>query len=104
MSAKQNPGVGDTGAVLTIDDTSLKSATATANCRNVQDLTARSSAFTNFVLAQARCVRARASLAVNEIDFVGVALRGGFIGPNTAVAWLEETGVSLVVPSSLEAA
>jgi hypothetical protein len=41
-----------------------------------------------FLLAHLRCARARAQLAVVEIDAIGIALKGGFIGSGEAWQWL----------------
>jgi hypothetical protein len=43
---------------------------------------------TAFLLAVLRCGALRARLVACEIDAIGIALRGGMIDPDTAVAWL----------------
>jgi hypothetical protein len=45
-----------------------------------------------YVLAELRCARKRAQLALNEIDRIGMALKGGVIDSDTALEWLAETG------------
>jgi hypothetical protein len=47
----------------------------------------------SFVLAQLRCGALRARLAACEIDAIVIALRGGMIDPETAVASLHDCGV-----------
>ena len=47
----------------------------------------------SFVLAQLRCAALRARLSACEIDAIGVALRGGMIDADIAVAWLHECGL-----------
>ena len=48
---------------------------------------------TAYLLAELRCAALRARLAACEIDAIGIALRGGMIDPDTAVAWLHDCGV-----------
>jgi hypothetical protein len=48
---------------------------------------------TAYLLAALRCAALRARLAACEIDSIGVALCGGLIDPDTAVAWLHDCGV-----------
>jgi hypothetical protein len=43
-----------------------------------------------FVLAELRVAALRARLVAAEIDMVGVALRGGLLGPDDAVHWLDQ--------------
>jgi hypothetical protein len=45
-----------------------------------------------FVLAQLECAGLRARLLVADIDSAAVALRGGFIDPDTAMEWMGEIG------------
>jgi hypothetical protein len=47
----------------------------------------------SFLISQLGCATLRARLAACEIDSIGVALRGGLIDPETAVAWLHDCGV-----------
>jgi hypothetical protein len=42
------------------------------------------------VLAQLRVSSLRCKLCANEIDTIGVALKGGFISPECAVEWLSD--------------
>jgi hypothetical protein len=46
-----------------------------------------------FLLAEIRCLSLRAKLTANELDSVGVALRGGFIDAECAVEWIDEIGL-----------
>ena len=48
---------------------------------------------TAYLLAELRCAALRARLVACEIDAIGIALRGGLIDPETAVAWLHDCGV-----------
>jgi hypothetical protein len=45
-----------------------------------------------YTLAELRCARKRAQLALNEIDRIGIALKTNLIDPDTALEWLAETG------------
>jgi hypothetical protein len=56
--------------------------------------------FTDHVLRELRCTELRARLAVNEIQFVGVALKGGLIDPNAALAHLHEIGALHLIEAS----
>jgi hypothetical protein len=40
-----------------------------------------------YVLGVLRCAALRARLAVNEIQFISTALRGGLISPEAAIEW-----------------
>ena len=63
--------------------------------------TASSTGFANYLARELRCAGLRARIAVNEIQFAGVALKGGLIDPNTAMEHLAEAGVlDLIIPSS----
>jgi hypothetical protein len=55
--------------------------------------TAVSSTFANYVLAEIRCAALRARLMANELNTMGVALKGGLIDTNAALAHLHEVGV-----------
>lgn len=46
-----------------------------------------------FLLAAMRCGRMRISLLLNEIDQIGIALKGNMITHDGAVAWLDECGL-----------
>jgi hypothetical protein len=48
--------------------------------------------YTTFILGQIRGASLRSRLLTAEIDSIGVALRGNFIGPDDAIAWLDEAG------------
>jgi hypothetical protein len=52
-----------------------------------------SSAFTNFVLGQIRCAELRARIAANQLKATAVALSGGLIGAEAAIAMLHEAGL-----------
>lgn len=45
-----------------------------------------------YLLAALRVASMRARLYQTEIDSIGVALRGGFIGPEDAVVWVRDIG------------
>jgi hypothetical protein len=45
---------------------------------------------TEYVLSEIRVARSHASLWLNHLDTIGVALRGNLITPETAVAQLRE--------------
>jgi hypothetical protein len=62
-------------------------------------MTQLSSAFTNYLLAELKCASIRARLIVNEIDAIGVALRGNFICTDDAIAWLQEAGALGLISS-----
>jgi hypothetical protein len=65
-------------------------------------VTAISSTFTKYLLLNLRCASLKARIAVNEIQFAQVALRGGLIDPTAALAHLHEVGaLGLVIPSSV---
>ena len=53
-----------------------------------------------YLLAELRCAALRARLVACEIDAIGIALRGGLIDPETAVAWLHDCGVLHYVRSA----
>ncbi len=48
--------------------------------------------FCDYVLAELRCAVMRARLVALDIEAAGVALRGGMIDPETALAWLRDAG------------
>ena len=45
-----------------------------------------------YVLAELRTAALRSRLQTAELDMVGTALRGGLLGPEDAIAWLDELG------------
>lgn len=49
-------------------------------------------AFQEYVLAQLRCSHMRARLYVNEIELIGVALKGGIVDAETALQMMHEAG------------
>jgi hypothetical protein len=59
-----------------------------------------SSDFTTFLLAQIRCAELRARIAANELRATAVALAGGLIDGETALATLDETGLLPLVEAS----
>ena len=67
-------------------------------------MTEASSAFADFLLAQIRVAAARARLAVVEIDSIGTALAGNFISADDAIAWMDEIGATITLPSTKAAA
>jgi hypothetical protein len=75
------------------------------NSSTAKSTTAPSSGFTDFVLKQLRCVGLRTMLIGDQIDALGVALRGGIISQEMALLGLHECGaMGLIMPSSAEAA
>ncbi len=48
--------------------------------------------YRKYVLAELRCSRLRSKLITNEIETVGMALKGGLISEDDAVAWMNEIG------------
>jgi hypothetical protein len=63
-------------------------------------MSASSSGFANYLLAELRCAALRARLLTNEIQTMAIALRAGFISPDNAVAHLHEIGVLIEASSS----
>jgi hypothetical protein len=47
-------------------------------------------AYNDYLLQELRCARTRAKLIVNEIERIGVALKGGVIDADTAMIWLRD--------------
>ena len=50
-----------------------------------------------FILAALRAASARARAIPLDIDTIGVALKGGLIGADTAVAWIHDAGLMWLV-------
>ena len=50
-----------------------------------------------FLLAALRAASARARAIPLDIDTIGVALKGGLIGTDTAVAWIRDAGLLWLV-------
>ena|ERR1700677_3606774 len=48
--------------------------------------------FNNYVLAQLRCAHMRARLYVNEIELIGIALKGCIIDAETALQMMRDAG------------
>lgn len=48
--------------------------------------------YCDYVLAELRCASIRARLAASDIEAAAIALRGGMIDPETALAWLRDAG------------
>ena len=46
--------------------------------------------FREYMLAELRCARTRAKMLVNEIETIGVALKGEVIDSETAIQWLKD--------------
>jgi len=55
-----------------------------------------SGSFSNLVLSQLRVAFVRSRIVSNEIATIGSALRGGHIGPETALAMLHESGLDWI--------
>ena len=65
-------------------------------------MTAESSSFHNFILAQLKCAGVHSRLITAEIDGAVASLAGGFIDTAAAIGWLDEIMPGfLVVPSSI---
>jgi hypothetical protein len=56
-----------------------------------------SSDFITFLLGQIRCAELRARIAVNELRATAVALSGGLIGAEDALAMLGEAGLDFII-------
>ena len=56
-----------------------------------------SSDFITFLLGQIRCAELRARIAANELRATAVALAGGLIGAEDAIAMLGEAGLDFIV-------
>jgi hypothetical protein len=54
-----------------------------------------------YLLAELRCAALRTRLVASEIDAIGIALRGGMIDLDSAVAWLHECDVLDYVAAAL---
>ena len=64
-------------------------------------ITAASTSFNDYLLAELKCAAIRARLLTAEIDSIEVALRGNFISADNAIAWLHEAGaIGLITASS----
>jgi hypothetical protein len=62
--------------------------------------TGASSTFTDYLVRELRVAGLKARIALNEIQFVGVALKGGLIDPNAALEHLAEVGALHLVEAS----
>jgi hypothetical protein len=57
------------------------------------------------IIAHLRCARARAQLAVLEIDAIGLALKADVIGIDEALRWLDDVdALRFLLPPEQEAA
>ena len=56
-----------------------------------------SSGFADFVLGRLRVARIRTHIVLNHINAVGVALKGGLIDGEDAIAMLGEAGLDFIV-------
>jgi hypothetical protein len=63
-------------------------------------MTAGSSNFGNYLLAELRCAGLRARLAANEITTMAIALRAGFISPEVVLEHLHDVGVLHLIEAS----
>jgi hypothetical protein len=52
------------------------------------------------IAAALRCVAARTKLVAIEIESAAVALAGGFINQEQAIAWASDAGLAISFPSS----
>jgi hypothetical protein len=65
-------------------------------------MTASSSNFADYLLAEMRCAAIRAKLWQNDITAIGLALKANFIDADNALAHLADCGaLRLVAPSSI---
>lgn len=55
------------------------------------------------VLAYLRCVRARAQLAMAEVDFLGIAVKDDLMSPSSAQAFIELYGLDYMQLATIEA-
>lgn len=55
------------------------------------------------VLAYLRCVRARAQLALVEVDFLGLAVKDDLMSPSSAQAFIELYGLDYMQLATIEA-
>jgi hypothetical protein len=62
---------------------------------------ATSSGFTAFVQSHLRFAQAQVQAVENELATIASALRGGHIGPESAVARLHESGLDWAMESSI---
>jgi hypothetical protein len=63
--------------------------------------TLASSGFTSFVASHLRLAQAQVQAVANELATIASALRGGHVGPETAIAMLHETGLDWAMESSI---
>jgi hypothetical protein len=61
---------------------------------------ATSSGFTAFVQSHLRFAQAQVQAVANELATIASALRGGHIGPETAISMLHDSGLDWVTESS----
>ena len=59
------------------------------------------SGFTIFVLNALRCDALRARLLIADIESIDVALRGGFIDADGAIAWAHDIGALGFMPAAI---
>ena len=59
-----------------------------------------------FVLATLRCTCLKVRLIENELQTIGLALKGNFISPEVALEWADEVAPGCIgyVPEKLESA
>jgi hypothetical protein len=74
--------------------------TATSLTSDAQPIAEASSVFSAFVLGRLRCAHIRMRLALNAIDVAGLALKGGLIDGETALAMLDEAGLLPLIEAS----
>jgi hypothetical protein len=58
----------------------------------VRGTSADAVSFRKYVLAEMRCALMRARLYANEIERIGIALKGGIVGPESAMVMMAEAG------------
>jgi hypothetical protein len=84
MTTKENPANG--GGVGKTDQLAGRVVTISAAATDEQG-------FRNYVLAETRAAIARLRLEINDLNVVGVALKGNLISPDEALAHLHARGV-----------
>ena len=65
------------------------SISSSGSARNAPLMPKNDASWTKFVLAGLRKERILTQMRLNRIDVIGVALKGGLIDEETAIAWAE---------------
>jgi hypothetical protein len=73
-----------------------------SDCQTATSITAGSSHFIDYLLAELRCAALRARLMHNDIIAIGIAFKAGLIDADNALEHLADCGaLHLVAPSSV---